>query len=253
MEELLLPSKIQLIPDEANDRKATFVVEPCYHGYGMTLGNALRRVLLSSLSGAAVTAVKIEGAPHEFSTLPNVKEDVLEIVLNLKTIRMRVFTDEPVRLRFSAKGAKAVTAASIEASSDVEVVNPEQHVATLTSKDAKLEMEIFVQRGRGYVPVEVQDKERGELGLIAIDAMYSPVKEVGFRVENTRVGQITNYDKLIMDVETDGTITPEEAVDQSVSILLDHFNLLMSRGQSVDGTGETSADAGGAADEGDSE
>jgi DNA-directed RNA polymerase subunit alpha len=229
MEELLLPSKIQIIPGE-DERKATLVVEPCYYGFGMTVGNALRRVLLSSLPGAAVTAVKIEGAPHEFSTLTGVKEDALEIMLNLKSLRMRLFTDEVVRLKLSVKGEREVTAADIEATSDVEIVNTDHHLATLTEKGAVLDMEIFVKRGRGYVPVEEQEKEKGEIGLIAVDAMFSPVKEVGFRVEDTRVGQITNYDKLVMDVETDGTITPEDAIDQSISILLDHFNLLMSRG-----------------------
>lgn len=229
MEELLLPSKIEVISGDI-EHSATLVVEPCYHGYGMTLGNALRRVLLSSLPGAAVVAVKIEGAPHEFSTLNGVKEDVLEIALNLKALRMRLWTDEVVRLKLSASGIGDVTAESISATSDVEIMNSDLHIATLTEKSAKLEMEIFVKRGRGYVPVEEQEKDKGEIGLIAVDAMYSPVKEVGFRVENTRVGRITNYDKLILDVETDGTVTPEDAIDQSIRILLDHFNLLITRG-----------------------
>lgn len=235
MEELLLPSKIEVIPDAANPNKATLVVEPCYYGYGLTVGNALRRVLLSSLPGAAVTAVKIDGAPHEFSTLSGVKEDVLELVLNLKALRLRMWTDEPVRLKLSVKGQREVTAADIETTSDVEIINQDLHIATLTAKDAALEMEIFVARGRGYVPVEEQVKERREIGLIAVDAMYSPVKEVGYRRENTRVGKITNYDKLVMDVETDGTVTPEEAVDQSVRILIDHFTLLLNRGAAPEG------------------
>lgn len=230
MEEFLLPSKIEVIPDKDNVNRATLVVEPCYFGYGMTIGNALRRVLLSSLPGAAVVAVKIEGAPHEFSTLNGVKEDVLEMILNLKSLRMRMWTDEPVRLKLSVKGIRQVTAADIETVSDVEIINQDLHIATLTAKDAKLEMEIFVGRGRGYVPVEERAEERGEIGLIAVDAMYSPVKEVGYRRENTRVGKITNYDRLIMDVETDGTITPEDALDQSIRILLDHFTLLLNRG-----------------------
>lgn len=230
MEEFLLPSKIEVIPDKDNANRATLVVEPCYFGYGMTVGNALRRVLLSSLPGAAVVAVKIEGAPHEFSTLNGVKEDILEMILNLKSLRMRMWTDEPVRLKLSVKGVREVTAADIETVSDVEIINQDLHIATLTAKDAKLEMDIFVGRGRGYVPVEERAEERGEIGLIAVDAMYSPVKEVGYRRENTRVGKITNYDRLIMDVETDGTITPEDALDQSIRILLDHFTLLLNRG-----------------------
>lgn len=229
MEAILLPSKIELIPGE-DERKATLVVEPCWHGYGTTLGNALRRVMLSSLPGAAVTAVKIKGASHEFSGVQGVQEDVLELTLNLKSLRMRLFTDEPVRLVLKAKGDKEVTAADIEANADVEIVNPDLHIATLTDKKAELDMEIFVGRGRGYVPVEERSKEKPELGMIAIDAVYSPIREVGWRVENVRVGQITNFDKLIMAIETDGTITPEEALDQSLKILQDHFSLMMHRG-----------------------
>lgn len=230
MEEILLPSKIELIPGE-NDRKATLVVEPCWHGYGTTLGNAIRRVMLSSLPGAAVTAVKIKGATHEFSAIPGVQEDVLELILNLKQLRFRMFSDEPVRLVLKAKGEKEVTAADIEADSNVEVANPDQHIATLTDKKADFEMEIFVGRGRGYVTVESRAKEKLELGMIAIDAIYSPVREVGYKVENTRVGQITNFDKLLMNIETDGTISPKEAVDQSLKILLDHFQLLSGQSQ----------------------
>ena len=228
MEEILLPSKIELTPED--DRKATLTVEPCWHGYGTTLGNALRRVMLSSLPGAAVTAVKIKGASHEFAGMPGVQEDVLELILNLKSLRMRLFTDEPVRLILKAKGEKEVTAADIETVSDVEIVNPDLHIATLTEKKAELEMEIFVGRGRGYVPVEERSKEKPELGMIAVDSVYSPVREVGWKVENVRVGQITNFDKLIMQIETDGTISPQEALDQSLRIILDHFNLMLNRG-----------------------
>ncbi|HTM68257.1 MAG TPA: DNA-directed RNA polymerase subunit alpha [Candidatus Binatia bacterium] len=228
MEEILLPSKIELTPGK-DERHATLTVEPCWHGYGTTLGNALRRVMLSSLPGAAVTAVKIKGASHEFAGVPGVQEDVLELMLNLKMLRMRLFTDEPVRLTLKVKGEKEVTAADIEGMSDVEIVNPDLHLATLTDKKAELEMEIFVGRGRGYVPVEERSKEKPELGMIAVDAVYSPVREVGWKVENVRVGQITNFDKLIMDIETDGTITPQEALDQSLRIILDHFNLMLSR------------------------
>ena len=242
MEDILLPSKIELTPGE-DDRTATLVVEPCFHGYGTTLGNALRRVMLSSLPGAAVTAVKIKGASHEFSGVPGVKEDVLELVLNLKALRMRVFTDEPVRLMLRAKGDTLVTAADIEKTSDVEIVNPDLHIATLTDKKAEIEMEIFVQKGRGYLPVEERSKEKMELGVMAVDAVFSPVRDVGYRVENVRVGQITNFDKLVMTIETDGTTTPDAAVDQSVKILLDHFNLLMTRGASTEGSSMEEAPA----------
>ncbi|MEA3249632.1 MAG: DNA-directed RNA polymerase subunit alpha [Patescibacteria group bacterium] len=225
MEEVLLPSKIEVTPGEAANT-AMLTVEPCYYGYGTTLGNALRRVMLSSLPGAAVIAVKINNAQHEFSAVDGVKEDVLEIILNLKELRMKVHTDEPVRLHLTAKGAKKVTGADIQANSDVEVANPKQHICTLTDKKSEIEMDIFVGRGRGFVPVEEREEEKLELGTIAIDAVYSPVREVGYKVENARVGDITNYDKLVMDIETDGTITPKEAVDQTVSILLDYFSML---------------------------
>ncbi len=229
MEELLLPSKIEMIPGKT-ERHATFVMEPCVHGYGTTIGNALRRVLLSSLPGAAVTAVKIKGVTHEFSSLAGVKEDTLEIILNLKALRLRLFTDEPVRLSLTANGENEVTAADIEKNSDVEIINPDLHIATLTDKNAELEMEIFVSKGRGYLPTEERGKEKAELGVIAIDSVFSPVREVGFRVENVRVGQITNFDKLVMDIETDGTITPAEALDMSAKILIDHFTLILNRG-----------------------
>jgi len=241
MEEILLPSKIDLTPGK-DEHTATLVVEPCYYGYGTTLGNALRRVMLSSLPGAAVTAVKIDGASHEFSALDNVKEDVLEIILNLKELRMKVHSNEPVRLSLNVKGEKKVTAADIDGNSDVDIANPELVIATLTDKKAELNMEIIVEKGRGYVPVEEREEEKPELGTIAVDAVFSPVREVGYRVENARVGDVTNYDKLVMDIETDGTITPKEAVDQSVKILLDYFSLLGDQEASAEEAEEEAAE-----------
>jgi len=225
MENILLPSKIEF-KEGKNKNEGIIVIEPCYQGYGTTLGNALRRVLLSSLPGAAVTAVKIKGVAHEFSTIPYVKEDVIEIILNLKQLRLRVFSEEPVRLILKAKGEKEVKAKDIEKSSDVELVNPNLHIATLTNKNADLEMEIFVSQGRGYLPTENQEKENLEVGVIAIDSVFTPIKNVGYKVEDTRVGQITNYDKLTLNIETDGTISPKEAFRQAVNILMDHFKLL---------------------------
>lgn len=198
-------------------------IEPLHHGYGTTIGNALRRVLLSSLPGAAVTAMKIKGAQHEFSALNGVKEDVLDIMLNLKKLRMKVHTEEPVVLKLSAKKEGEVTAADIEPNADVEIVNPELVIATLTDKSAGLEMEITVSRGRGFLPTEEREEAPTEIGVIAIDAMFSPVRTVGLKVENTRVGEITNYDKLLMTIVTDGSITPQEAVEQATKILLNHF------------------------------
>jgi len=230
MEDILLPSKIEITPGE-RENESILTMEPFFHGYGHTVGNALRRVLLSSLSGAAVVAVKIKGASHEFQALPDVKEDVLEIILNLKRLRLKMFSNEPVKLTLHVKGDKAVTAKDIEKNSDVEVVSKNLHIATLTSKSAELEMEITVAKGRGYVPTEERGKDnKTELGTIAIDALYSPIRSVGYKVDDVRVGQITNFDKLTMTIETDGSITAEEAVRQSSKTLIEHFGLLAAFG-----------------------
>jgi len=226
MENILLPSTINFESGE-KPNEGTLIVEPCYHGYGTTLGNALRRVLLSSLPGAAVTAVKIKGVTHEFQAIDGVKEDVLEIILNLKGLRVKSHTDEPVKLTLIANGSGPVTGKNIEANSDVEVVNPEIQLATVTDDKKTLEMELTVTRGRGYVPTEERLNEDRELGVIGIDALFSPVRNVGYRVEDTRVGEITNYDKLNLDIETDGTITPEEAVRESAKMLIDYFQILV--------------------------
>lgn len=225
MENIPLPSKIEINPGK-DPNKATVNIQPCHPGYGITLGNALRRVLLSSLPGAAVTAFKIKGVNHEFAAIDNVKEDVVEIALNLKKLRLRVFSSEPVRLELKAKGEKEVTAKDIKTSSDVEIVNPELLIATLTSKDAELEMEIIVNQGRGYIPTETREKEEVETNMIIVDSIFTPVRNVGFRIENVRVGQMTNYENLVLDIETDGTITPQEALIQSNQILIDHFNFI---------------------------
>lgn len=225
MENILLPSVMRF---EAGTRpnESILVIEPCFHGYGTTLGNALRRVLLSSLGGAAVTAVKIKGVTHEFQPIEHVKEDALQIILNLKGLRLKSFSEEPVKLTLRSKGEGVVTAKDIEANADIEIMNPDLEIATLTNPKATLEMELTVGRGRGYVPTEERADERHELGVIAVDALFSPIRNVGYRVENTRVGEITNYDKLIMTIETDGTVSPEDAVRESAKILINHFTLL---------------------------
>lgn len=227
MDDILYPSKIEL-SSGTTPNEGVLTAEPFFHGYGTTIGNAIRRVLLSSLSGAAITAVKIKGAQHEFFAIPHVKEDVLEILLNLKQVRLKSFSDVPVKITLHAKGEGAVTAKDIKATSDVEVVSLDAHIATLTDKNAEIEMELTVEKGRGYVPTEERGKEKMELGTIAIDALFSPVVNVGFRVENVRVGEITNYDKLVMNIQTDGTITPQDAVEQSAKILINHFTLFQS-------------------------
>ncbi len=225
MESLLLPSKIHFTQGE-RPHEGVLTVEPCMQGYGTTVGNALRRVLLSSLSGAAVTAVKIKGADHEFSTLPGVKEDVLEIILNLKTLRMKCYSDEPVKLTLAVKGEKVVTAGEFSKNADIEIINKDLVLATLTDKSANFEMEVTIAQGRGFRTTEERMKEKLELGTIAIDALYSPVMNVSYKVEATRLGEKTDYDKLILSIETDGTMDAVDACKGAVAILLDHLNLL---------------------------
>jgi DNA-directed RNA polymerase subunit alpha len=195
---------------------------------GMTLGNSLRRVILSSLPGAAVTAVKIDGVAHEFSTIPNVKEDVVQIILNLKQLRIRLHSEEEY-ISLSASGAGEVKAKDIKGNSNVEIANPDLHIATLDNKNAKLEMEIRLEQGRGFVPIEKREGEKLGVGMIAIDALYAPIRRVRYNVEPTRVGQMTDLDKLIIEIETDGTVTPKEALEQSAEILVDHFLVISGK------------------------
>lgn len=230
MQQLLLPTKISFVEGK-KPHEGQLIVEPCEAGFGTTLGNALRRVLLSSLPGAAITDIKINGVSHEFSAIEGVKEDAVEILLNLKRVRLKIFTDEPVRLSLSVKGEKEVTAGDIAKHADATVVNPSLHIATLTTKDATLTMELIAKRGRGYDPVESREKDNAEIGLLALDALYTPVRNVGFQVEHVRVGQMTNYDRLTLTVETDGTLTAQEAVEQASKILIDHFGLFTALAQ----------------------
>jgi len=228
METIFLPSKMYFTPG-AHEHEALLTIEPLHHGYGTTIGNALRRVLLSSLPGAAATAMKIKGVQHEFSAANGIKEDVLDIMLNLKKLRMRVHSDEPVILKLTRKGSGEVTAAAIEKNADVEIMNPDLVIATMTDDKATLEMEITVSKGRGYLPTEEREEAPVEIGVIAIDALFSPVRSVGLKIENTRVGEITNYDKLLMTIATDGTVTPQEAVEQATKILLNHFTWIQGQ------------------------
>lgn len=219
-----LPNKVYFAKEEGF--KSVLVIEPLYTGYGMTIGNTLRRVLLSSLPGAAVTAVKIKGVDHEFSTIQNVTEDVVDIILNLKQLRLKLDSEQAVKLQLSAKGQKEVTAGMIKPDARVQIINTDLVIATLDNKTADLSIEITVEQGRGYKPVEQRESERQEIGVIAVDAIFTPIKTVNFEVENVRVGQITNYDKLTLTMETDGTITGREALDLASEILVDHFALL---------------------------
>jgi DNA-directed RNA polymerase subunit alpha len=218
-----LPEIPKIIKEEGN--LASFEIKSCFPGYGMTLGNAFRRILLSSLPGAAITSVKINGAEHEFSALPGVFEDVVEIILNLKQIKFKMFTDEPTKITLKAKGEGKVTAADIETSSEVEIANKDLHIATLTDKNAVLEMEMQIEKGLGYASIEQRGKNELGIGNIVIDAIFSPIRKISYKVENMRVGQMTNYNKLILDIETDGSITPKEALKKASAILVEQFNV----------------------------
>lgn len=224
---LIKPSKI--IYDGANNESnvANIIIEPLERGYGLTLGNALRRVLLSSLQGAAITAVKIPGVEHEFSAKPGIKEDIIDIILNLKKVAVKMHTADKKTVRINVKGPCVVTAGMIQTGSDVEIMNPDQHICTL-SKDADLEMELYCEVGRGYVPAGSNNQQDYPIGVIAIDALYSPVKKVSYKVEDTRVGQVTDYDKLIMNVETDSSIAPEMAIALAARIIQDQLQLFVT-------------------------
>ncbi|MGB3072950.1 MAG: DNA-directed RNA polymerase subunit alpha [Candidatus Moraniibacteriota bacterium] len=211
----------------------------CYPGYGATLGNALRRILLSSLPGAAARSVKLKGVSHEFSTIPGVMEDVVQIILNMKQVRFRSHADEAVTVTVKAKGEGVVTASAIKCPSSIEVVNPDQVIATLTDKKAEFEMDITIDRGLGYIPVEAREEEEREIGEIAIDAIYTPIKRVNYEVENMRVGKRTDYDKITLEIVTDGTISPVEAFNQAVAILVAQFSVLSVAGTQTESTPET--------------
>lgn len=218
-----LPLPPKIIKKENN--KAIFEIEALYPGYGVTIGNSLRRVLLSSLGGAAVTQMKIKGVAHEFSTIPGVLEDVIQIMLNLKKLRFRLFTQEPVTATLKIKGEREVKGSDFKLPSQVELVNKDCHIATITDKKTELEMEIKIEKGVGYLARERRKKEKMPIGAIALDAIFSPVKRVSFRQENMRVGERTDFDRLFLEIETDGTISPEEAFVQASEILVKHFSL----------------------------
>lgn len=228
MEFAYLSDSVNLKKISETDTEGLFEIEGLYSGYGLTIGNAIRRALLSSLPGAAVTQYKIKGANHEFVTVPNVVEDAVEIGLNLKKIRFRIHTDEPQTLTVRAKGDGKVTAADIETSSEVELLTPDILIATLTSKNAELEIELRVEKGLGYVPVEARKFEKLPIGTVALDAFFSPVTRVNFSIENMRVGDRTDYNRLILGIQTDGTVTPSAALHKTSNILKDHFEKISS-------------------------
>jgi len=218
---ITLPSKPKVLSEDGF--KGSYEIESLYPGYGHTLGNSLRRIILSSLFGAAITTVKIEGASHEFSTIDGVKEDVITILLNLKKARFKLSTMEPQTVTLSVKGAKDVTAGDIKVSGQVEILNPEQHIATLTDKNASLNIEIVVTKGFGYVSKEVHQKEKVDVGTIAVDAIFTPIRRVNYEVDNMRVGDRTDYNRLRISIETDGTISPRRALEASIEIMVNQL------------------------------
>ncbi|MDP6522898.1 MAG: DNA-directed RNA polymerase subunit alpha [Kiritimatiellia bacterium] len=227
-----MPKRVVKDDTTSTDTYSTFVAEPFEVGYGRTIGNSLRRVLLSSIEGAAITAVRIGGVDHEFCSMPGVVEDVTDIVLNLKQVLLKTYVREKVQLTVKAKGPAEVTAADIETAGNVEVLNPSCHIATL-EKGAKLDMEIEVMSGRGYCPAEWNKVADQEIGTIPMDAVFSPVRRVNFSTEHTRVGQRTDYDKLILDVWTDGRLTPDEALTMASAILRHHLDVFVNYDENI--------------------
>lgn len=219
-----IPEQIKVLSKSGS--RATFEISPLMPGYGATIANPLRRVLLSSLEGTAVTSVKIKGVDHEFSSIPGVLEDIIEVILNIKKIRFKLHGDGPVKLILDIKGERAVTAADIKLTSDVELINEDQHIATITDKRMGLSIELEVEKGIGYVPVEQRQKDKLAIGVIAVDAIFSPVKVVNFKIENVRVGQRIDFNKVVMEIETDGSVEPEEALKKASEILVNHFKLV---------------------------
>lgn len=222
---IVLPSKPKIISEEGVT--GIYEIEGLYPGYGHTLGNSLRRIILSSIPGVAITSVKIAGVPHEFTTIEGVKEDVVTILLNLKKVRMRFSTDEPQTLTLKVKGEREVTAADITTPGQVEILNPEQHIATLTSKSADLDIEIKAERGLGFVPKEMLDKNRVEIGSIALDGIFTPIRRASYEVEHMRVGDRTDFNKLRLFIETDGTISPNDALTQSIEIMINQLKAII--------------------------
>jgi DNA-directed RNA polymerase subunit alpha len=221
---LPLPPKVT----QKKKNQASFEIEGLYPGYGVTIGNSLRRVLLSSLQGAAVTEVKIKNFPHEFATAPGVLEDGIMILLNLKNLRFKIFEGDSHKIELKVKGDRIITGADLKIPSQLKLVNPEAHIATITEKGTEFEMELLIEKGIGYEPKERRKVKKAEIGAIALDAIYSPIRNVNFQIENMRVGDRTDFDRLNLEIETDGTITPEEAFFEACDILIKHFNIIFS-------------------------
>lgn len=221
-----LPDKIRFDEETLSDTYGKLIAEPLERGYGTTIGNALRRVLLSSIEGASVTAIKVQGALHEFAKIDGIKEDMIDIILNIKKLRFRLYTDGEKVATIKVKGPKVVTGADIEGDASFEILNTDQTIATL-EKNAIFEAEMYVKKGKGYKPSELNKENGLPVGVIAVDSVFSPIKKVNFTVEKARVGRATDYDRLVMEIWTDGSITPEKALSQAASILIEHFDLFL--------------------------
>lgn len=219
-----LPDAVRIVSTEGN--KSVIEIGPLMPGFGATIANPLRRVLLSSLEGAAVTSLKIKGVEHEFGAIEGVMEDVIQIILNMKKLRFRSFSPDPVIVNLVAKKEGAVTGEAIELPTDVELINPEQFICTISGKKASLEMELTIEKGRGYVSAEQRQKDKLPIGVIAVDAVYSPVRMVNFSIDDVRVGQRIDFNKVTMEIETDGSMSPEQALKEASTILMDHFSLV---------------------------
>lgn len=222
---IVLPSKPKIISEE--DNKGVYEVEGLYPGYGHTLGNSLRRIILSSLPGAAVTQVKIDGVDHEFATISGVKEDVLTIILNLKKVRFRLLTDEPQTVTLSIKGENTVTAKDLQTPGQVEVSNKDEYICTVTDKNTDINMELTIERGIGYMSKEMLIKDKVDIGTIAVDAIFTPVRRVNYEVENMRIGNRTDFNRLKLTIETDGTLTPKEALEKSIEIMIHQLKAIV--------------------------
>lgn len=220
-----LPSKPRIVSEK--EFGGVYEIDGLYPGYGHTLGNSLRRIILSSLPGAAITSVKIDGVHHEFSTIEGVKEDVITILLNLKRVRIQMLSDEPQQMKIDVKGEKTITAADIEVPGQLQILNPEQPIAEVTGKNTKLSIEMTVERGLGYVPKEVLQKERVETGVISLDAIFTPIRRVNYEVENMRVGDRTDFNRLRIFIETDGTVTAKKALEESIEIMINQLKAII--------------------------
>jgi DNA-directed RNA polymerase subunit alpha len=222
---IVLPSKPRIVKEEGVI--GLYEIDGLYPGYGQTLGNSLRRIILSSLPGAAITEIKIKGVSHEFSTIPGVKEDVITMLLNIKKVRIKMLTDEPQTLSFKIKGPQKITAADIVAPGQIEVQNPDQYIAEVTDKGTELDVEMRVERGLGYVPKEVLQKNRVDIGVITLDSFFTPIRRVSYEVEDMRVGDRTNFNRLRIHIETDGTITPKEALEMSIETMIQQLRAIV--------------------------